>query len=59
MGATPTCRGCWAIPADLDVSQQRPGTTPDEIAAGHCVALSRARELVDLLVGYPATQARP
>ena len=38
---------------------ERLGITPDEIAAGHYVALSRPRELVDLLVGYLATQARP
>lgn len=29
--------------------------SPDEIAAGHCVALSRPRELADMLVGYAAT----
>ncbi len=29
----------------------RLGITPDEIAAGHCVALSRPKELTDLLVG--------
>jgi pimeloyl-ACP methyl ester carboxylesterase len=28
--------------------------TPDEIAAGHCVALSRPKELADLLDGYAA-----
>ena len=38
---------------------ERLGITPDEIAAGHYVALSRPRELVDLLVGYLATKARP
>jgi dienelactone hydrolase len=26
--------------------------TPDEIAAGHCVALSRPKELADMLLGY-------
>ncbi len=31
---------------------------PDEIAAGHCVALSRPKELADLLVGYAATHRR-
>jgi pimeloyl-ACP methyl ester carboxylesterase len=30
----------------------RLGVVPDEIAAGHCVALSRPRELADLLDGY-------
>jgi hypothetical protein len=38
---------------------ERLGTTPDEIAAGHYVALSRPRELVALLVDYLATRARP
>jgi len=31
---------------------ERLGIAPDEIAAGHCVALSRPRELADLLTGY-------
>jgi pimeloyl-ACP methyl ester carboxylesterase len=31
---------------------QRLGITPDEIPGGHCVALSRPRELADLLAGY-------
>ena len=30
------------------------GIVPDEIAAGHCVALSRPRQLADLLAGYAA-----
>jgi len=30
----------------------RLGIVPDEIAAGHCVALSRPKELADLLAGY-------
>ena len=30
------------------------GIAPDEIAAGHCVALSRPKELADLLEGYAA-----
>jgi pimeloyl-ACP methyl ester carboxylesterase len=34
------------------VVADRLGVTPDEIAAGHCVALSRPEELADLLVGY-------
>jgi pimeloyl-ACP methyl ester carboxylesterase len=38
---------------------ERLGITPDEIAAGHCVALSRPRELVDLARRLLATQARP
>ena len=36
------------------VVSERLGITADEIAAGHCVALSRPRELADLLVGYAA-----
>ena len=31
---------------------ERLGITPDEIVAGHCVALSRPTELADLLAGY-------
>jgi pimeloyl-ACP methyl ester carboxylesterase len=31
---------------------ERLGITPDEIAASHCVALSRPRELADLLTSY-------
>jgi pimeloyl-ACP methyl ester carboxylesterase len=34
------------------VVSMRLGMTPDEIAAGHCVALSRPKELADMLVGY-------
>jgi SAM-dependent methyltransferase/predicted alpha/beta hydrolase family esterase len=30
----------------------RLGVVPDEIAAGHCVALSRPKELADILEGY-------
>jgi pimeloyl-ACP methyl ester carboxylesterase len=33
------------------VVQDRLGVEPEEIAAGHCVALSRPRELASLLVG--------
>jgi hypothetical protein len=31
---------------------ERLGITPDEIAAGHCVALSRPKELADMLLAY-------
>jgi hypothetical protein len=31
---------------------ERLGVTPDEIAAGHCVALSRPKELADMLMTY-------
>lgn len=34
------------------VATDRLGVVPDEIAAGHCVALARPRELADLLEGY-------
>ena len=34
------------------VVAERLGIVPDEIAAGHCVALSRPRELGRLLDGY-------
>jgi pimeloyl-ACP methyl ester carboxylesterase len=34
------------------VVSERLGIRPDEIAAGHCVALSRPRELADMLVGF-------
>jgi pimeloyl-ACP methyl ester carboxylesterase len=34
------------------VVAERFGITPDEIAAGHCVALSRPKELAGLLAGY-------
>jgi hypothetical protein len=37
------------------VATERLGVVPDEIAAGHCVALSRPRELADLLVTSAAT----
>jgi Alpha/beta hydrolase family len=36
------------------VVAERLAIEPDEIAAGHCVALSRPKELTDLLVGYAA-----
>jgi hypothetical protein len=41
------------------VVAERLGITPDEIAADHCVALSRPKELADMLVGYAATPQRP
>lgn len=34
------------------VVSERLGIIPDEISAGHCVALSRPKELAELLVGY-------
>jgi hypothetical protein len=37
------------------VVAERLAITPDEITAGHCVALSRPKELADKLVGYDET----
>jgi Alpha/beta hydrolase family len=39
------------------VAAERLGIVPDEIAAGHCVALSRPAELADLLAATAATGA--
>jgi pimeloyl-ACP methyl ester carboxylesterase len=39
------------------VAGERLGVVPDEIAAGHCVALSRPRELAGLLEGYARAAA--
>jgi pimeloyl-ACP methyl ester carboxylesterase len=39
------------------VAERLPGVVPDEIAASHCVALSRPEELADLLEGYALTTA--
>jgi len=41
------------------VVSERLAITPDEIAAGHCVALSRPTELADMLISYPATPEGP
>jgi pimeloyl-ACP methyl ester carboxylesterase len=41
------------------LARDRLGIIADEVAAGHCVALSRPKELADLLAGYAATLARP
>ena len=38
---------------------ERLGITPDEIAAGHCVALSRPKELADLLIRYAVDGGQP
>jgi pimeloyl-ACP methyl ester carboxylesterase len=40
------------------VAAERLGIVPDEIAAGHCVALSRPRELAGMLTGH-AAQGHP
>lgn len=36
------------------VVAERLGITPDEIASGHCAALSHPKELADMLAGYAA-----
>ena len=48
------------FPADFmrRVVAERLGVLPDELAAGHCVALSRPKELADILHGY-AQKCRP
>lgn len=38
---------------------ERLGITPDEMPGGHCVALSRPRELADLLESYATTGGTP
>jgi pimeloyl-ACP methyl ester carboxylesterase len=39
------------------VVAERLGVIPDEITAGHCVALSRPSELAELLAGYASARA--
>jgi pimeloyl-ACP methyl ester carboxylesterase len=39
-----------------EVVATRLGVTPEEITAGHCVALSHPRELAAMLVGRPVTE---
>ena len=47
------------FPADFirRVVPERLDIVPDEIAAGHCVALSRPKELADILEGYADNHA--
>lgn len=40
------------------VVADRLAIAPDEIAAGHCVALSRPKELAGMLAGYLAPDRR-
>jgi hypothetical protein len=40
------------------VVTERLGIVPDEIAAGHCVALSRPHDLAELLDGYVPARLR-
>jgi len=37
------------------VVAERLGIVPDQIAAGHCVALSSPKDLASMLAGYAAT----
>ena len=48
------CRDDRLLPADFmrRVVRERLGITPDEIDGGHCVALSRPKELAAYLDGY-------
>jgi len=48
------CRDDRLFPAEFTrrVVRERLGITPDEIAGGHCVALSRPRELAERLAAY-------
>jgi len=48
------CRDDRVFPAPFfrRLVPERLGITPDEIAGGHCVALSRPQELAGLLAGY-------
>jgi hypothetical protein len=50
------CRNDRLLPPDFlrRVVRDRLGIAPDEIAAGHCVALSRPRKLAQLLEAYRA-----
>jgi len=41
------------------VVTERFGIVPDEIAAGHCVALSHPEELASVLAGYAASPGGP
>jgi pimeloyl-ACP methyl ester carboxylesterase len=55
------CRGDRFFPADFmrRVVKERLGITPDEIDGGHCVALSRPKELAARLDSYIATVQKP
>ena len=50
------CRDDRLFPPEFmrRVARERLGITPDEIAGGHCVALSRPNELADRLEAYLA-----
>jgi pimeloyl-ACP methyl ester carboxylesterase len=48
------CKDDRVFPAGFfrRLARERLGITPDEIAGGHCVALSRPKDLANLLIGY-------
>lgn len=55
------CSADRFLPPDLlrRLAHERLGVVPDEIASGHCPALSRPRELADIVEGYArATRSR-
>jgi pimeloyl-ACP methyl ester carboxylesterase len=54
------CRDDRLLPADFlrRVVRERLGIVPDEIDGGHCVALSRPKELAERLDGYYTTQVK-
>lgn len=54
------CRDDRLLPAGFvrRVSRERLGITPDEIDGGHCAALSRPRELAEMLDSYTAGVGR-
>ena len=53
------CREDRLLPAGFlrRVVQERLGVVPDEIDGGHCIALSRPKELAERLDAYRASQA--
>ena len=55
------CRNDRLLPADFlrRVVRERLGFVPDEIEAGHCVALSRPSELAERLDAYWAARPQP
>jgi pimeloyl-ACP methyl ester carboxylesterase len=54
------CRDDRLFPAEFlrRVVRERLGTVPDEIDGGHCVALSRPKELAERLDGFRASQIK-
>jgi pimeloyl-ACP methyl ester carboxylesterase len=54
------CRNDRLLPADFlrRVVRERLGVVPDEIDSGHCVALSRPKELAERLDGYYSASLR-